>query len=36
MKYALATNIVSYYLKGNVKLQDKIDSEAENHDIMIS
>jgi len=35
MKYALDTNIISYYLKGNIQLQDKVDSEAENHNIVI-
>ena len=29
MKYALDTNIITYYLKGNEKIQDKVDKEAE-------
>jgi predicted nucleic acid-binding protein len=35
MKYALDTNIVTYYLKGNEKIQDKVDKEAENDNIII-
>ena len=35
MKYALDTNIVSYYLKGNSKIIEKVDSEAENNNIII-
>ncbi|MCL2411734.1 MAG: PIN domain-containing protein [Treponema sp.] len=35
MKYALDTNIISYYLKGNSKVQDKVDNEAENCNILI-
>jgi tRNA(fMet)-specific endonuclease VapC len=35
MKYALDTNIITYYLKGNEKIQDKVDKEAENDNIII-
>ena len=35
MKYALDTNIISYYLKGDAKIQDKVDKEAENENIVI-
>ena len=35
MKYALDTNIITYYLKGNSKIQDKLDNEAENNNIII-
>jgi len=35
MKYALDTNIITYYLKGNVKILDKVDSEAKNDNIII-
>jgi len=35
MKYALDTNIITYYLKGNEKIQDIIDKEAENENIVI-
>jgi predicted nucleic acid-binding protein len=35
MKYALDTNIITYYLKGNEKIQDKVDKEAENENIVI-
>ena len=34
-KYALDSNIVTYYLKGNENLIGKIDSEAENDTIII-
>ena len=35
MKYALDTNIISYYLKGDKKILDKVDKEAENDNIII-
>jgi predicted nucleic acid-binding protein len=35
MKYALDTNIITYYLKGNEKIINKVDSEAENDNIII-
>jgi len=35
MKYVLDTNIITYYLKGNEKIQDKVDKEAENNNIII-
>jgi predicted nucleic acid-binding protein len=35
MKYALDTNIITYYLKGNEKILDKVDQEAENDNIII-
>jgi hypothetical protein len=35
MKYALDTNIITYYLKGNEKIIDKVDKEAENDNIII-
>jgi len=35
MKYALDTNIITYYLKGNVKILDKVDNEAKNDNIII-
>ena len=35
MKYALDTNIITYYLKGNPKLLEKVDNEAENSNIII-
>ena len=35
MKYALDTNIVTYYLKGNEKIVGKVDKEAENDNIII-
>ena len=35
MKYALDTNIITYYLKGNTKIIDKIDDEAEKSNIII-
>ena len=35
MKYALDTNIITYYLKGNAKILDKVDSEAKNDNIVI-
>jgi predicted nucleic acid-binding protein len=35
MKYALDTNILTYYLKGNDIIMDKVDSEAENGNIVI-
>jgi len=35
MKYALDTNIITYYLKGNEKILDKVDREAENDNIII-
>jgi len=35
MKYALDTNIITYYLKGNEKILDKVDQEAKNDNIII-
>jgi predicted nucleic acid-binding protein len=35
MKYALDTNIVSYYMKGNKQIVEKLDSEAESDNILI-
>jgi predicted nucleic acid-binding protein len=35
MKYALDTNIITYYLKGNEKILDKVDQEAYNDNIII-
>jgi predicted nucleic acid-binding protein len=35
MKYALDTNIITYYLKGNEKILDRVDKEAENDNIII-
>ena len=35
MKYALDTNIITYYLKGIEKVLDKVDKEAENDAIII-
>ena len=35
MKYALDTNIITYYLKGNEKIQEKVDKEAEDENIAI-
>jgi tRNA(fMet)-specific endonuclease VapC len=35
MKYALDTNIITYYLKGNEKIIDKVDKEAANDNIVI-
>jgi predicted nucleic acid-binding protein len=35
MKYALDTNILTYYLKGNRKIMDRVDSEANNGKIVI-
>jgi predicted nucleic acid-binding protein len=35
MKYALDANIISYYLKGNEKVREKADKEAENDNIII-
>jgi len=35
MKYALDTNIITYYLKGNADVQDKVDGEAKNDNIVI-
>jgi tRNA(fMet)-specific endonuclease VapC len=35
MKYALDTNIVTYYLKGNEKILDRVDQEAKNDNIII-
>jgi len=35
MKYALDTNIITYYLKGNADIQDKVDGEAKNDNIVI-
>ena len=35
MKYALDTNIITYYLKGNKEIIDKVDKEAVNDNIII-
>ncbi len=35
MKYALDTNIITYYLKGDEKILGKVDKEAENDNIII-
>ena len=35
MKYALDTNIVTYYLKGNEEITGRVDKEAENDNIII-
>ena len=35
MKYALDTNIITYYLKGHKKIMDMVDSEADNDNIKI-
>jgi rRNA-processing protein FCF1 len=35
MKYALDTNTITYYLKGNKKILDKVDQEAKNDNIII-
>jgi predicted nucleic acid-binding protein len=35
MKYALDTNIISYYLKGNSQVVEKLDSEAESDNIVV-
>jgi len=35
MKYALDTNIITYYLKGNEKILDKVDKEAKDDNIII-
>ena len=35
MKYALDTNIITYYLKGDKTIQDKVDKEAANDNIII-
>jgi len=35
MKYALDTNIITYYLKGNERILDKVDQEAKNDNIII-
>ena len=35
MKYALDTNIITYYLKGHEKIMDKVDNEAANDNIII-
>jgi tRNA(fMet)-specific endonuclease VapC len=34
-KYALDTNIISYYLKGNAKLIDRVNDAVKNGDIII-
>ena len=34
-KYALDTNIISYYLKGNIKLIDRINNEVKDGNIII-
>jgi tRNA(fMet)-specific endonuclease VapC len=36
MKYSLDTNIITYYLKGNEKIQAKVDQEAEKDNIIVS
>ena len=35
MKYALDTNIITYYLKGNEKIMDQVDKEAKSDNIII-
>ena len=35
MKYALDTNILTYYLKGNEKVMNKVDNEALNGNVII-
>ena len=35
MKYALDTNIITYYLKGHEKIMDKVDNEAAKDNIII-
>jgi predicted nucleic acid-binding protein len=35
MKYVLDTNIITYYLKGNKKILDRVDQEAMNDNIFI-
>jgi predicted nucleic acid-binding protein len=35
MKYALDTNIITYYLKSHEKVMNKVDKEAENNKIII-
>jgi predicted nucleic acid-binding protein len=35
MKYALDTNIISYYLKGDKQIVEKLDGDAENDNIII-
>ena len=35
MKYALDTNIITYYLKGYTKIIEKVDREAKNDNIII-
>jgi hypothetical protein len=35
MKYVLDANIITYYLKGNEKILDKVDQEAEKDNIII-
>ena len=35
MKYVLDTNIITYYLKGDQKILDKVDKEAANDNIII-
>jgi predicted nucleic acid-binding protein len=35
MKYAIDTNIISYYLKGNIRIVEKLDSEVEKDNIII-
>jgi predicted nucleic acid-binding protein len=35
IKYALDTNIISYYLKGSTKLIDRINDEAKGGNIII-
>jgi predicted nucleic acid-binding protein len=35
MKYALDTNIITYYLKGKKEVMDKVDKEADNDNIII-
>ena len=35
MKYALDTDILTYYLKGYEKIVEKVDNEAEDNNIII-
>ena len=35
MKYALDTNIITYYLKGDEEIMDKVDKEAQKDNVII-
>ena len=35
MKYALDTNVITYYLKGDEKILDRVDKEARNDTVVI-